>query len=228
MREGDPSLGVQSVQKTFGHAPVLRQLSLSFGPGECVLLLGANGAGKSTLLRIFAGLARVDKGQVINSFPGPIGFLSHHLFLYGRLTVRENLALFSSLSGRSPVEEVVSRWGLEAHASTLVSDLSKGNQSRVALARTFMGNPLVRLLDEPSSHLDDRGIQLLVDSLRKTHSELSGRSLTILATHDIHRLGSLATRVVALARGQVLSDSGPDATSHELQRVIDLYRESNR
>jgi ABC-type multidrug transport system ATPase subunit len=190
--------------------------------------LGANGAGKSTLLRIFAGLARADKGRVINSFPGAIGFLSHHLFLYGRLTVQENLNLFSSLSGGSSVEEVISHWGLQSHASTLVSDLSKGNQSRVALARTFMGNPFVRLLDEPSSHLDDRGIQLLVDGLRETHSALSGRALTIVATHDIHRLGSLATRVVALAQGQVLADSGPHAASHELQRVIDLYRESNR
>jgi energy-coupling factor transporter ATP-binding protein EcfA2 len=86
----------------------------------------------------------------------------------------------------------------------------------------------VLLLDEPSSHLDDRGIQLLIDGLRETHAVQSGRSLTILATHDIHRLGALATRVVALTRGQVLADSGSNAASSELQRVVDLYRESNR
>ncbi len=228
MRENEPSLGVQRVQKTFGHAPVLRQLSISFGPGECILLLGANGAGKSTLLRLLAGLSNADKGRVFNSFPGTIGFLSHHLFLYGRLTVRENLELFSKLSGGACVEDALSRWGLESYAGTLVSELSKGNQSRVALARTFMGDPFVLLLDEPSSHLDDRGIQLLVDGLREIHAAQSGRSLTILATHDIHRLASLATRVIALARGQVLADSGPNAALSELQRVIDLYRESNR
>jgi ABC-type multidrug transport system ATPase subunit len=228
MRENEPSLGVQGVQKTFGHAPVLRQLSLSFGPGECVLLLGANGAGKSTLLRLLAGLSSADKGRVFNSFPGRIGFLSHHLFLYGRLTVRENLELFSKLSGRSRVEYALARWGLESYASALVSELSKGNQSRVALARTFMGDPFVLLLDEPSSHLDDRGIQLLAEGLREVHAAQSGSSLTILATHDIHRLASLATRVIALARGQVLADSGPNAASSELQRIIDLYRESNR
>jgi ABC-type multidrug transport system ATPase subunit len=228
MKEDELSLGVQGVLKTFGPVAVLRGLSLSFGPGECVLLLGANGAGKSTLLRILAGLSRADKGRVFNSFPGSVGFLSHHLFLYGRLTVRENINLFSQLSGRADGEDVISRWGLEAHAATVVSDLSKGNQSRTALARTFMGEPLVLLLDEPSSHLDDRGIQLLVGGIRDTQRAQAGRSLTVIATHDIHRLGSLATRIVMLARGQIVVDSGSKATPEELQRVIDLYRESNR
>ncbi len=227
MKEDEPSFGVQGVQKTLGHTPVLRQISLSFGPGECVLLLGANGAGKSTLLRLLAGLSHADKGRVLNSFPGRIGFLSHHLFLYGRLTVRENLELFSAISGVVRVEELLSHWGLEPHAHTLVSNLSKGNQARAALARAFIGEPPVLLLDEPSSHLDDRGIQLLVDCVRARVVQASS-ALSVIATHDIHRLGSLATRVVGLARGQVLADSGPNAPSHELQRVIDLYRESNR
>lgn len=228
MKEGELSLGVHGVVKTFGHVAVLRQLSLAFEAGECVLLLGANGAGKSTLLRILAGLSRADKGRVFNSFPGALGFLSHHLFLYGRLTVRENIELFAKLSGLVDVQGILTRWGLQGYADALVGELSKGNQSRVALARAFMGDPLVLLLDEPSSHLDDRGIQLLVEGVQEAQCARGGRSLTLMATHDIHRLAPLATRIVMLARGQVLADSGPRAAPEELQRVIDLYRDSNR
>jgi ABC-type multidrug transport system ATPase subunit len=228
MKDDEPSLEAHSVLKTFGPVPVLRGLSLSCGAGECVLLLGANGAGKSTLLRVLAGLSRVDQGRVVNSFPGHVGFLSHHLFVYGRLTVRENLTLFAKLSGRTDVAGIMSLWGLDVCAEAAVSDLSRGNQSRVALARAFMSEPSVLLLDEPSSHLDDRGIELLVDGIERTRVALSGRSLAVIATHDIHRLGALATRVVVLARGQVVADSGPSAAPAQIQHVMDLYRESNR
>jgi ABC-type multidrug transport system ATPase subunit len=224
----EPSLALEGILKEFDAKPVLRQITVSFRPGECVLLLGANGAGKSTLLRVLAGLCQPDAGKRLSSFFGTTGFLSQHLFLYGRLTVEENLALFSGVSDGEPVDDIVSRWGLVAYRAKIVAQLSRGNQARVALARTFIGNPSIVLLDEPSSHLDEQGMQLLTQVIKGVESGRINKPLRIVATHDIHRLGPLATRILVLANGRILADSGPDASPDECERVIGIYRESNR
>jgi ABC-type multidrug transport system ATPase subunit len=228
MRGDDLCLVVEGITKAFDQLKVLRRISLSFACGECVLLLGANGAGKSTFLRLLAGLSRADSGKIESSSGGAVGFFSQHLFLYGRLTTRENLKLFASLAGHADVDLTLKNWGLSSYADTLVQDLSKGNQSRVALARAFLGAPSLLILDEPSSHLDEQGVELLARRIAEAREASQGRMLTILATHDLHRLGKLATRVISLARGEVAADSGPQSSDEERQRVIDLYREGNR
>lgn len=228
MRGREPSLALQGIVKAFDAKPVLRQITVSFQSGECVLLLGANGAGKSTLLRVLAGLSQADAGKRLSSFGGTTGFLSQYLFLYNRLTVAENLALFSGVSDGEPVEDIVSRWGLMTYSAKMVGQLSRGNQARVALARTFIGNPSIVLLDEPSSHLDEQGVQLLTQVIKGAGPARTTMPLRIVATHDIHRLGPLATRIVVLANGRILADSGSDASTDERERVISIYRESNR
>ena len=115
MVESEPVIQIRNVSKTFGAVRVLNRLNLSFVAGEITLLLGANGAGKSTLLRILAGLARADSGS-IDRTTGRIGFLSHQSFLYSRLTVAENIKLFSEVTERQQVEPILSRWGLSASA----------------------------------------------------------------------------------------------------------------
>lgn len=221
----EPLVEAKEISKSFGAKRVLRRASLSCCAGEVVLLLGANGAGKSTLLRIMAGLSRADGGQVVRKRGAALGFLSHHLSIYGRLSPRENLSLIAALCGASPdsVGASLERWGLGEFSDRPVSDLSRGNQARVGLARAFLNAPCVRLLDEPSGNLDDWGVEVL-----KSAIAADADATTVLATHDIHRLGDLATRVVVMGKGEVLADSGTSASAEEIARTISLYRESNR
>jgi len=220
-------LEVKDVTKTFGALPVLKRLSLSCGPGEVALLVGANGAGKSTLLRIVAGLARPDSGTVVRS-TDRIGFLSHHLFLYGRLSVRENLELFASVLGMALSQELVDRLELSKVIDRPLSELSKGMQARVGIARAFLGHPDVVLLDEPTSNLDEKGTAFLLAEIQRRQFETDGRSTFLIATHDLHRMASIANRVVVLSDGVVFSDSGPAASRETIVHTIERYREVNR
>ena len=227
MVESEPVIQVRNVSKTFGAVRVLNRLNLSFVAGEITLLLGANGAGKSTLLRILAGLARADSGS-IDRTTGRIGFLSHQSFLYSRLTVAENIKLFSEVTERQQVEPILSRWGLSASAKILVGDLSRGTQARVGRARAFLASPEVLLLDEPSSNLDERGTELLLTAMRDERERAGSKLVSIVATHDLHRLRSIADRIVVLSAGEVLADTGSKATPDDIDRIVGFYREANR
>ncbi len=227
MVESEPVIQARNVSKTFGAVRVLNRLNLSFVAGEITLLLGANGAGKSTLLRILAGLARADSGS-IDRTTRRIGFLSHQSFLYSRLTVAENIKLFSEVTERQQVEPILSRWGLSASAKILVGDLSRGTQARVGLARAFLASPEVLLLDEPSSNLDERGTELLLTAMRDERERAGSKLVSIVATHDLHRLRSIADRIVVLSAGEVLADTGSKATPDDIDRIVGFYREANR
>lgn len=244
---------VAAVSKSFGRVAVLRKLSLAVSAGECVLLLGANGAGKSTLLRIIAGISRPDTGSLTvgsaadggapHATAVRLGFFSQHPFLYGRLTVSENLHLYGGLLTTGPggkgrawsaaiLQGVLEQWGLVKYADTLVQDLSRGNQARVSLARTFLGDPAVVLLDEPSSHLDQDGVAILAAALSALKHRVPGGGAVVIATHDLHRLGGLATRAVVLARGVVKADSaqgqGGTQDCGSYDELVRMYREGNR
>ena len=218
---------VKDVSKTFGSLKVLRRLSVSFQPGEVVLLVGANGAGKSTLLKILAGLSRADSGEVVSK-ASKVNFLSHHLFLYSRLSVRENLKLFGSVQGVRSIDEVVRSLELGEVLDRPVSELSKGNQAKVGIARVLLGAPEVLLLDEPTSNLDEKGTALLLSALSQLQDATNGQTLTLLATHDLHRLAPVATRVIVLSGGEVISDSGPRASRETVAQAVERYREVNR
>lgn len=220
------SVSAHEISKRFGLARVLRQLSVSFSPGEIALLLGANGAGKSTLLRTLAGLCRPDSGHVSGIEPRSVGFFSHHLSMYSRLTVWENLDLFRRIAaiGASSLDDVIREWDLGDFQSKQLLELSKGTQARVSLARVFMSKPTSVFLDEPTSNLDTRGVEMLTRALL---SDTADRCV-VIATHDIHRLRGIATRVVVLRGGAIAADTGTDGTPRVISDAIDSYLESNR
>lgn len=218
---------LQGVRKSYGHQQVLRGLSISVDPGEIVLLVGANGAGKSTLLKVMAGLARSDAGSARRSSE-KVGFVSHNLFLYSRLTVQENLRLFSEVRGQRLDSALLSEFDLLSVVDQPVSSLSKGTQARVGIARAFIGSPEILLLDEPTSNLDESATKMLLSAIARRVSESQGRVTVVFATHDLHRVASLATRIVVLDRGTVSDDSGARASAESLEKVLARYREVNR
>ncbi len=190
--------------------PALRDVSLHVDVGERVLLLGPNGAGKSTLLRVCAGLVRPAQGSVlIRGLPSRkaralLGVVAHTTYLYDELTACENLRLYGELYSVADLDrralEMLERVGLRRAADTPVGHLSRGQQQRVSIARAFVHDPPIVLLDEPDTSLDLDAFALLAELATV------GSRTVVMASHDVAAGLRLASRVVLLAGGCIADE----------------------
>lgn len=164
------------------------------------------------MLRILAGLLRPQKG-VIKLFGrdsrhadtrASFGVLGHGIGVYDELSAMENLKLFAQVYGVADPDKAAMEWlkrtQLDHVADSLVREFSRGMRQRLAVARAFLHNPSLMLLDEPFTALDDRAIALLQSLLR----DAVGRGATvIMSTHQLREAMELATHVALLARGRL-------------------------
>ena len=207
----EPVLAVDHVYKYFGDYPALHDVTFSLNGGECLALIGRNGAGKTTLLKILAGLSGAAQGEVRLFGDSPrqasarrrIGLLGHGIGVYDELTAIENLTIFAQLYG---VSASVARHWLErtqlAHvANAPVREFSRGMRQRLAVARAFLHDPALLILDEPFTALDDRAIALLQGLLAE--AKAAGRTI-IMSTHQLREAMELATHVALIERGKLV------------------------
>jgi heme exporter protein A len=206
------ALAVEGVWKYYGDYPALRDITLTTEPGTCLALIGRNGAGKTTLLRTIAGFMRPMKGKIKILGREPretatrrdIGFIGHGIALYDELSAMENLVLYARLYGiadpRRRALEWLEKTGLERVRDGLVREFSRGMRQRLAVARAFLHEPSVLLLDEPFTALDDRAIAVLQRLLREASAEAR---TVVLSTHQLREALELATHVALLNRGRV-------------------------
>lgn len=222
------ALCVRGISRRFGTTQVFSRISLGFRPGEIVLLAGANGAGKTTLLRILVGLLRPHEGTVEYSAGLRACYFGPSLMLYSHLTVFENLKFFAALVGEALDDEFISYWDLEPILHRRVAHLSKGQQARVSLVRTFLASSGAILLDEPTSALDDTQTQRLLDMVV---ARTRAGAFALIATHDIARVSPVVTRAIILEQGGCLDSqeaSQMQTPEEKLRRYIDHYRLQNR
>jgi heme exporter protein A len=206
------AVAIEGVWKFFGDYPALRDITFNVPGGACLALLGRNGAGKTTLLRILGGLSKAAKGRVAilgqdardESTRQRIGLLGHGIGVYEELSAYENLRLFGRLyrveDPRRTAMEWLERTGLERVSDGLVREFSRGMRQRLAVARAFLHNPALLLLDEPFTALDDRAIKVLQDLLKAHLTE--GRTI-IMSTHQLREALELATDVALINRGKL-------------------------
>ncbi len=206
------AVAIEGVWKFFGDYPALRDISLTVDGGACLALLGRNGAGKTTLLRILAGLSKAARGSVTilgkdaraEITRQKIGVLGHGIGVYEELSAYENLRLFARLYGTADPNKTAREWlertGLDRVRDGLVREFSRGMRQRLAVARAFLHNPSLLLLDEPFTALDDRAIKVLQDLLTSALQE--GRTV-ILSTHQLREALELATDVALINRGKL-------------------------
>ena len=208
-----PAVAVEDLWKYYGAYPAIRQISFSVETGACLAILGRNGAGKTTLLRILAGLSRAGRGTArilgedvrAHHARRRIGVLGHGIGVYEELTAAENLALFGRLYGLKDPAKSAGEWlervGLGRVRDGCVREFSRGMRQRLALARVFLHEPGVLLLDEPFTALDDRAIATLQGLLRDALA--AGRTV-LLSTHQLREALELATHAALIDRGRLV------------------------
>lgn len=206
------AVAIDGVWKFFGDFPALANVSFNVEGGACLALIGRNGAGKTTLLRMLAGLSKAAKGSIsilggdarAEGTRRRIGVLGHGIGVYEELSAFENLRLFGRLYGvanpRVAAMEWLERTGLDRVSDGLVREFSRGMRQRLAVARAFLHNPDLLLLDEPFTALDDRAIAVLQGLLKAALAE--GRTV-IMSTHQLREALELATDVALINRGKL-------------------------
>ena len=222
---------IDKVWKFYGDYPALRDVDFTVEQGACLALLGRNGAGKTTLLKILAGLSKPAKGTVtvLGSDVGArqtrarIGVLGHGIGIYEELTAFENLRLFAKLYRLANPEQTAASWlervGLDRMRDGLVREFSRGMRQRLAVARAFLHDPALLLLDEPFTALDDRAIAVMQELVRTARN--AGHTI-IMSTHQLREALELASDVALIVRGR-LTYRG-ERTSEMLADPSWLYR----
>jgi len=224
---------VSNLTKYYGRSTALRDLNLDIGAGECVAVFGRNGAGKTTFLRILAGLTRPSSGSFkINLSSeyetprfarGAIGYLSHGMSLYPDLTAIENLRFFAGLMNAPADDDTLIRRmeavGLGGRELEPVRHYSRGMQQRLAIARAFIHDPAILLLDEPFTGLDQIGMEALGNYIRRAMTE--GKTC-VMTLHDPALGYELADRLVVIEKGAVALDASKRLLT--LDGFLEKYR----
>ena len=219
--ERETLLAMDGVDFAFGGTPILRDVTLALGAGECVALVGANGSGKTTLIRHFNGLYRPDRGAVVvlgrRTRGAAVSELARHVGLvfqnvnnqFFKFLVRDEIEVGARTLGRYDetwLADLVGLFGLEPLLDRPPYRLSEGEKKRVAFAAVLAARPEVLVLDEPTTGQDwpfRRALKgLLGDVLARGVS-------VILVTHDLDFAEQSAHRWVLLAEGRVVADGHP-------------------
>jgi spermidine/putrescine transport system ATP-binding protein len=215
-------LEVKEICKNYAGKPLLQGVSFGVGAGETVCLLGPSGSGKSTLLRIIAGLETPEAGLVlwdgedmanISVHRRNFGLMFQDYALLPHRNVAENVGFglrmqaFPRAEIQARVAEALEKVHMAAFAQRRVTDLSGGEQQRVALARTLAPRPRLIMLDEPLGALDRTLREQLIEEL---HQLLQSTGIpAIYVTHDQEEAFALADRLVMLHDGKVEQVGSP-------------------
>ncbi len=202
---------------------VLKDINFHLEDGDFLAIVGPSGSGKTTLLGLLAGLDRPSHGRVLLDGVDlgalgederaklrrtKVGFIFQSFQLIPTLTAQENVQVPMELAGADDAAEraeaLLTRVGLGARGHHYPSQLSGGEQQRVAVARAFSTRPKILFADEPTGNLDAANGDTVVELMTSLNEEF-GTTL-VLVTHDLE-LAALARRTIRLADGVIVSDS---------------------
>ena len=218
-----PAFTARGVTKTYRMGDVevaaLRGVDLTLAAGEFVVLLGPSGSGKSTLLNILGGLDAPTSGTVFfhdhdlsaedeslrTAYRRDhVGFVFQFYNLLPGLTALENVEVVAEIArDPMPPAEALALVGLADRASHFPSQLSGGEQQRVAVARAIVKRPEVLLCDEPTGALDATTGVIVLEAIARVSAEL--RSTTVLITHNAG-IAAMADRVLLMRDGRIAGE----------------------
>lgn len=212
------SVETRHITKLFGRQKALDDVSFSIKKGELVGFLGPNGAGKSTMMKIITGFLPPDAGEVVVNgqivesknleLRRNIGYLPEHNPLYTDLYVKEFLEItagFYKLKNiKRQVAEMVELTGLNDEQHKKIRALSKGYRQRVGLAQALIHDPLVLILDEPTTGLDPNQLEEIRNLIR----EISREKTVMLSSHIMQEVEAVCNRIIIINRGKIVADGG--------------------
>jgi putative ABC transport system ATP-binding protein len=227
-KKDDIMVSTQTLEKTYevgnSKLAVLKDINLQIPKAKFVVLCGPSGSGKTTLLNLIGGIDRPTKGKIVvagqdltmqdedflSDFRcNHVGFVFQAYNLVSTLTVAENVAFPMEWTQKPEketekrVEELLKTVGLEHRANHFPSQLSGGEQQRVAFARALANDPELILADEPTGNLDVKNAQKIVQVLQFLKSE--GKTV-IVSTHDL-QIRELADMVFCLEDGRLVGNN---------------------
>jgi putative ABC transport system ATP-binding protein len=221
-----PAVRAENLTKTYGEGDTavhaLRRVSFEVGRGEFVVLLGPSGSGKTTLLNMIGALEPPTDGEIeadgvdLSGLDedgqqqlrlDAVGFVFQFYNLVPTLTAQENVELIAELTGENATQRttaVLDNVGLTDRTDHFPSQLSGGEQQRVAIARGMVKNPPLLLCDEPTGALDVATGRQILGLLRDTTTD--GERSVFLVTHN-SEIAKMADRVIRLRDGEVVADT---------------------
>ncbi len=218
---------ISGLNKWFVDFHVLKDIDLSVGRGERIVICGPSGSGKSTLIRCINRLEVHQEGTItvdgielnddlknIEDIRREVGMVFQHFNLFPHLTVLENCVLAPVWVRKTPrkeaeemAREFLKRVKIPEQADKYPGQLSGGQQQRVAIARSLCMNPRVMLFDEPTSALDPEMISEVLDVM----VDLAESGMTMLVvTHEMGFARQVADRVVFMDEGQIIEIQDPE------------------
>ncbi|GAA5154801.1 sugar ABC transporter ATP-binding protein [Microbacterium pseudoresistens] len=221
----------RSITKTYASVPALSEVSFTAVPGEVHALLGMNGAGKSTLVKILVGVEQPSTGTLVlddeelvlgsarQAGEHGIAVVAQDLNVFEHLSVQANLfvmreprraGFIDQAIMRERSRRVLERVGLDLDPRTLLGGLSTGDRQRVAIARALLFDPRVLVLDEPTSALQARETEQLLELIRGLRD--SGTAI-VYVSHFLQEVFSVADRVTVLRDGRTVVPGVPAAST---------------
>ena len=235
-----PLVAMRGITKRFGSVTAVAGADFDLNSGEIHALLGENGAGKTTLMNLLYGLEQPDAGTILidgdpvrfrsahDAIEAGIGMVHQHFQLVPRLSVAENVILGAGEGRRvrlpdlaevaAAIEDLGERYGLPVTATSLVGDLSVGEQQRVEILRALYRGARILILDEPTATLSPVEIDHLIEQLRG----MAGTGTAIvMITHHLDEVMTAADRITVLRSGAKVATVPAEATSPlELARLM--------
>lgn len=217
------AIRVENLIKRYQHTLAVDRLSFTLARGQVLGLLGGNGAGKTTTISMLLGLLVPSAGRITilghdmtkNRFAAlaRMNFSSPYISLPGRLSVFENLQVYGHLYNVPALKHRIAELAEQFHLTALLKrpagDLSAGQKTRVALAKSLLNRPDLLLLDEPTASLDpDTGDY--VRGVLEEYRAASGAAI-LLASHNMAEVERLCDQVLMLKQGQVADAGTPNA-----------------
>jgi general L-amino acid transport system ATP-binding protein len=223
----EQAIVISQMNKWFGDFHVLRDINLTVGRGERVVVCGPSGSGKSTMIRCINRLEEHQKGSIvvdgveltadvkrIDEIRREVGMVFQHFNLFPHLTILENLTLAPIWVKKMPkkdAEEVamhyLKRVKIPEQAAKYPGQLSGGQQQRVAIARSLCMSPKIMLFDEPTSSLDPEMVKEVLDTMVTLAQE--GMTM-ICVTHEMGFARQVANRVIFMDQGQIIEANTPE------------------
>ncbi|MGN6583084.1 MAG: amino acid ABC transporter ATP-binding protein [Rhizobiaceae bacterium] len=224
--DGKAAVVMEGVDKWYGAFQALKNINLTVGGGERIVICGPSGSGKSTLIRCINQLETIQKGRIavdgielsgrrnIDAIRQEVGMVFQHFNLFPHMTVLQNctLAPLKVRGARREEAEATARRFLERvripeQADKYPAQLSGGQQQRVAIARALCMNPKVMLFDEPTSALDPEMVKEVLDTM----IDLADEGMTMLCvTHEMNFARSVADRVIFMDQGEIVEVAPPE------------------